>query len=253
MEGRTISDAAGEFTTGQSRIEVFGHDLVRDIIGQVSFTELLVLGIRGKRPTVAELRLVDAVLVTMADHGLTPSSLTARLVIDGAPESLQGAVAAGLLAVGSRFLGVVDEAAKLLRAVVGRAEPTDDAAAALVSDALAAGARVPGFGHNILRDGDPRVSALRDLARDEGVAGQYVDALDAMERAVADRLGPEIRPNATAAVAAVLSDLGYTPTQCRGIVLVARCAGLLAQLEDERAHPVARAVWEGARVSDSAG
>ena len=230
------------------RILVRGHDLA-ELIPRLSFTEMLLLDLTGAVPPRAHVRLVDAVLVTIMEHGPTPSSLAARLVLDGAPESLQGAVAAGLLAVGSRFLGVIDEAASLLQRVVagGGVEEEGLARAAdrEVGDLVRQGARVPGLGHNLHQREDPRVSVLLALAREQDVAGRHVQALEAVHRA-ARRHGKDLIVNAAGAVGAILSDLGYPPDQVRGFALVARCAGLFAHVVDERRHPQARSLWEQA-------
>lgn len=225
------------------RIEVRGRDLARDLIGKVSFTEMFLLDLVGEEQPASHVRVVDAVLVAMTEHGITPSTLAARLVLDGAPESTQGAVAAGLLAAGSRFLGVIEEAAALLQSV--RAEDSVTVSArARVHELVASGNRVPGFGHNLHANEDPRVDALLRLAREEGVADAHVDCLHALREAVTLETGRQLIPNAAGAVAAILLDLGYGIGEIRGFALVARCAGLVAHVADERRHPVARAVWQ---------
>ncbi len=230
-------------TTVGDRIEVRGRDLARDLIGKVSFTEMLLLDLHGEEQPAGHVRMVDAILVALTEHGITPSTLAARLVLDGAPESTQGAVAAGLLATGSRFLGVIEEAAALLQAVCVE-EAVADSAHARVRGIVASGGRVPGFGHNLHAREDPRVETLLGLAREEGLAGRHVACLDVLRATVARETGKKLIPNAAAAVAAILSDLGYAPGDIRGFALVARCAGLVAHVADERRQPVARAVWQ---------
>jgi citrate synthase len=236
--------------TVDDRIEVRGRDLARELIGHVSFTEMLLLDLHGEPQPPAHVRMVDAVLVALTEHGITPSTLAARLVLDGAPESTQGAVAAGLLATGSRFLGVIEEAAALLRAVAAE-EPVEEGARRHVRALLDGGGRVPGFGHNLHAREDPRVEVLLELAEREGVAGKCVAALAPLREAVAEATGRPLIPNAAAAVAAVLSDLGYGPDEIRGFALVARCAGVFAHIADERRHPIARAVWQGFHEHDN--
>ncbi len=187
---------------------------------------------------------------SLTEHGITPSTLAARLVLDGAPESTQGAVAAGMLATGSRFLGVIEEEAATLLQAVCAEEPVADSARARVRELVTSGSRVPGFGHNLHTRADPRVEALVGLAREENVAGRHVAGLDALRTVVAEETGKELIPNAAAAVAAILSDLGYAPADIRGFALVARCAGLVAHVADERRHPLARAVWQDFHQDD---
>jgi citrate synthase len=229
-------------------IEVRGYDLAADLIGNVSFAEMMLLDLTGERPSPAHVRVVDAVLVAMMEHGITPSTLAARLVLDGAPESAQGAVAAGLLAGGSRFLGVIDEAGALLQEVV-RAAGTDapDAAARSAVERLVTGNKpIPGLGHNLHAPEDPRVRALIELAQREGAAGPHVAALDPLQAAARELVGHPLIINAAGAVAAILSDLGFPPEEMRGFALVARCAGLVAHVADERRRPIARDVWQRA-------
>ena len=144
-------------------ITVRGRDLASDLMGKVTFTELAFLLVRGREPTAQETVLLDAVLVSLAEHGLTPTVLAARLTHTGAPESLQGAVAAGLLGAGSVFLGVVEDTAVFLEGVVADAGAGGDlvaAAAAAVRARLAAGGRIPGLGHPVHKAGDPRTARI---------------------------------------------------------------------------------------------
>jgi citrate synthase len=246
-------DASGPplSATVDGRILVHGVDLASELIGTTSFTEMLLFELDGAIPSAARARVVDGVLVAIMEHGITPSSLAARLVQDGAPESLQGAVSAGLLATGSQFLGVIEEAASLLQGIVAAAGDGDDlrtAADAAAADLRAAGRRIPGFGHNLHGDADPRVPVLLDLIEREGLAGRHVEALAALTEAVHVQLDRRLAVNAAAAIGAVLSDLGYAPDAIRGFALVARCAGLFAHVVDERRRPFARDVWERAHV-----
>jgi citrate synthase len=225
-------------------IVVRDRDLSHDLIGKLTFTEMMLLDLSGELPSPAEVRAVDAAMVTIMEHGVTPSSLTTRLVLDGAPESLQGAIAAGLLATGSRFLGVIEQAAETLDAVVAAAVGGDlaSAARAAAAERLADGGHLPGFGHHVHRGGDPRVQALRDVAVEEALAGTYFAALDALAAAAAQR-GLEVPVNAAGAVAALLREVGVPTAGMRGFALVARCAGLFAHALDERRSPSVRGAW----------
>src|SRR6266496_5047405 len=123
-------------------ITLMGRDLASDLMGKVTFTELTFLLVRKRMPSEQETRLLDAVLVSLADHGLTPTALAARLTHTGAPESIQGAIAAGLLGAGSVFLGVVEDTARFLDEIID----SDGDAAAAVAARIAAGQRIPGLG-----------------------------------------------------------------------------------------------------------
>src|SRR5918998_5372728 len=101
-------------TSDADSITVMGRDVARDLMGRTTLTELAFLVVQRRPPSAEETRLLDAVLISLADHGLTPIALSARLTHTGAPESLQGAVAAGLLGAGSVFLGVVEDTVRFL-------------------------------------------------------------------------------------------------------------------------------------------
>lgn len=225
-------------------IMVRGKDLVKDLIGKLSFTELLLLHLSGTPPNSAQRAMVDAVMVTIMEHGLVPSAVVARLTHYGAPESLQGAVAAGLLGVGDRFAGTASETAALLDSVA-RAPEAQRAALAdeLVQALRERGQPVPGFGHPIHRGGDPRVARLLDVAREARCSGAYLAALALLESAVARISGKALVTNVSAAIAAVLLEAGVDARAIRGIVLTARCAGLVGHLLEEMDRPVAETMW----------
>src|SRR6266704_5251307 len=118
-------------TSDATSISLLGRDLAADLMGQVTFGELAFWLVALHRPAPGELRVFEAVLVALADHGFTPSAIAARLTLTGAPESVQGAMAAGLLGGGSRFLGVTEDCGRFLaeslaaHAAAGNALPAD--------------------------------------------------------------------------------------------------------------------------------
>jgi citrate synthase len=240
-----MSDALPPISTTEGdEIIVRGHRLAGALLGQVSFTEMFLLDMDGALPDAHRVRMVDAVLVALMEHGITPSTLAARLVLDGAPESTQGAVAAGLLAVGSRFLGTVEQAAELLQRIVSATGTSPVAAARLeVQRMLAGGERIPGLGHNLHSGVDPRVEVLIRIAEEQDLRGAHVDALYALRDVAAGESGRDLIINAAGAIGAILSDMGYPPSKMRGFALVARAAGVVAHIVDEQAHPMARDVW----------
>jgi citrate synthase len=175
------------------------------------------------------------------EHGLTPSALAARLVYSSAPEAMQGAVAAGLLGVGSRFVGTVEGCAALLERIVAGERPES-----IVAEHRAARAPLPGFGHDIHVPDDPRTPRLFEIARAHGVAGAHVAAVEALSAALDAALGRHITINATGAVAAALGDCGIPAAIMRGFALVARCAGLIGHVLEERERPAMQSIWEAA-------
>lgn len=246
---RTMGITTNVGRANPQRIELRGHDLVNDLMGQASYTETLLLGITGRRPSPAEIHVVDAVLVSLVDHGLQPSALAARLTYAAAPDAVQGALAAGLLGAGSELLGSMEQAGKLLSAI-GEAVRGGAAAATAaereVSRLLAADLRVPGFGHQLHRDGDPRASRLLQVARETGIAGDEVGWL-ALIGAELKRTDRPVAPNATGVAAAILLGVGIPWRLHRGVAIVSRAAGLLAHIAEEIKQPITPLVRDALR------
>jgi citrate synthase len=229
-------------TTTADSITVRGHDLAGELMGKITFTELAFLLVQGRMPERGETVLLDAVLVSLADHGLTPTVLAARLTHTGAPESLQGAVAAGLLGAGSVFLGVVEDAAVFLAGVVGKGAGDEAGllagADAAVAARLDAGGRVPGLGHPIHKVEDPRTPRMYAIAAEAGVLGPHLRALEMVAAAAAARTGRALPINGAGAAGAALADLGFAPEIVRGFALLARTAGIVAHLAEEMERPM---------------
>ena len=224
------------------RIALRGRDLVGELIGEVGFTAALFHHILGRIPSPGEVRIVDAVLVTLMEHGLTPSAIAARLVYMSSPEALQAGVAAGLLAVGGRFVGTMEGTAALLDEIVAA---TDRAAAARrIAEAHREARRpVPGFGHHLHRPDDPRTPKLLAVARAEGVPGAHIAALEALAAAVDAAVGKHVTINATGAIAAVLREIGVPARLMRGFAVISRAAGLVGHIAEEQARPAAGEIW----------
>lgn len=229
------------------RIEVRGRDLVADLIGKRSFTQMLLFHLLGREPAPREVAVTDAVLVAIMEHGLVPSAVAARLTLLGAPESLQGAVAAGLLGVGDRFAGTASACAEVLdRIVAAPAAERSRLAETTVESFRRERRPLPGFGHPVHRSGDPRVPRLIEVARAQGVPGSYLEALQLLDAAVARVLGRPLPMNVSAAIGAVLREIDVPAIAIRGVVLTARCAGLAGHLLEEMQDPSADEMWQAA-------
>ena len=240
-------DAPTTSIASHSADDVFirGRSLCKDLIGQRSFTEVMYFQILGRMPNPDQTALIDACLVALMEHGLTPSVLSARLTYSSAPEALQGAVAAGLLGVGSRFVGSMEGCAALLKRIV-TAKDGESEAKRIAVEHRTARAPMPGFGHPTHKPDDPRAQRLLELARSRTVAGQHVAAIETLSGAVDAVYGRHITINATGAIAAVLSDCGVPAEIARGFGLIARCAGLVGHLYEEHQKPAMRAIWDAA-------
>lgn len=224
----------------ESAIAYRDRDLVSELIGQKAFVEVFFYQTIGRDPTPSELRIVEAVLVVLMEHGFTPSAIAARMVYSSSPENLQAGVAAGLLAVGSQFVGTMENCSRLLARLVDQ----NASAQQLAADYRQRRAPVPGFGHHLHRPDDPRVAPLLELAASEGVAGPYTGALQALSRAVDEEWGRHVTINTTGAVAAVLSDIGVPVDLMRGFAVVSRAAGLVSHIAEEQAEPAGRFIWK---------
>jgi citrate synthase len=225
---------------------VRGKSLCHELIGKVTFTEMTFFHVLGRMPSPAQTAVLDACLVTLVEHGLTPSVLATRLVASSAPEAMQGAVAAGILAVGSVFVGTVEGCATLLARVVAAGEQVDDEARRIAGEHRATRRPVPGFGHPTHKPDDPRPACILAVAEAHGVSGRHVAALRALARAVDEAHGKHLTINATGAVAAALGDCGVPAEIMRGFAILARCAGLVGHVHEEQRRPAMRAIWEAA-------
>ncbi len=219
-------------------------NLVEELIGKLSFTEMMYFQLMGKRPSAAQTRILDAVLVTLMEHGLTPSVIAARMVYDSSPESLQSAVAAGLLCVGSTFVGTMEGCAKLLEEMLAAPEGEAARARSIAERHRAAKTPLPGFGHPIHKPDDPRSPRLLALAEEAGVPGRHVRALRALAAEVDAVYGRHITINATGAIAALLAEIGIPQPVMRGVAMVSRAAGLVGHIREEQLDPAARYIWE---------
>jgi citrate synthase len=242
-------------SSDEASIRLLGHDLAQDLLGKVGFAELAFWLVAMRRPTAGELRLFEAVLVALADYGFTPSAIAARLTLTGAPESVQGALAAGLLGGGSRFLGVTEDAGRFLAAALaGRADrdgdlPTSDAGwDDLARDAVqvqrVAGRYVPGLGHNVHRHGHPRTPVLLRIATEEGLRGPHLRLFEAIGRVHPQLLGRTLPLNGAGVCGAALCDLGFPVEILRGFALLARAAVLLGHIAEEMRRPVGLTVYD---------
>jgi citrate synthase len=233
-------------TSTADDVIVRGLSLCGDLLGQLTFTEMMFFQILGRRPTPAQTVVLDACLVALMEHGLTPSALAARLVYGSAAEAMQGGVAAGLLAVGGQYVGTVEGCAALIARIAAADDPAEEARH-VVDEHRSVRAAVPGFGHVQHKPDDPRTPRLFALAREQGVAGRHVDAVQLLSAALDRAARTHITINATGAVAAILADCGVPPEIMRGFAIIARCAGLVGHIHEEQERPAMRAIWAAAQ------
>ncbi len=223
------------------RVEVRGRDLAGELMGRVSFTEYFHLLLTGREPTPDQRFFLDLLLVAIAEHGMMPTNVAARMTLAADPAALQGAVAAGILGAGPVVLGTSGECARLLESASARVaagEESADVATEVARSAQAEGTKLPGFGHPVHRPLDPRAERILELADQRGVSGVHVELARRLRDAVAGAWGKPLPMNVAMPIAAVMLDLGYAPSMVKAVPILARTAGLLAHLVEEQERPL---------------
>jgi citrate synthase len=227
-------------------ITLFGKSLPDEILGHLSFGDMAFLELTARAPTANESRMFNAMLVTLVEHGLTPSSMVARLTYLGAPESLQAAVAAGLCGLGSVFVGSVEDSAKMLY----DAMPTpssdvdfDALAKQAVATFSASKTIVPGIGHPFHKPVDPRAPRLIEIAKETGFNGPYVELIQAIAAEAGTARHRVLPANATGILGALCCEMGFDWKICRGLGVMARAVGLVGHILEESRNPIARSLW----------
>ena len=223
------------------RVEVRGRDLSGDLMGRLTFTEYFHLLLTGREPTEDQHFFLDLLLVAIAEHGMMPTNVAARMTLDADPGSLQGAVAAGILGCGPVILGTSEACARLLveaqEKVASGGEP-----AAVATDVArtvhASGGRLPGFGHPVHRPRDPRAERILELADERGVSGPHVLLARHLRDAAEATWGRPLTMNVSMPIAAVMLDLGFASGTVKAVPILARTAGLLAHLVEEQQNPL---------------
>ncbi|WP_439685580.1 citrate synthase [Cupriavidus oxalaticus] len=237
------------------QVVIHGLDLCEDIVGKLDFGQMAFLQIFGRLPEQNELRMFNAMMVILVEHGITPSSLATRMTYCGAPESVQAAVAAGLLGLGSVFVGSLDNAARLLQESLPEGNDADVDISALASEIVASYRSrkeiIPGIGHPFHKPIDPRTPALFKVARETGFDGPYIRLMEAVGREAERQANRALPVNVTGAMAAVASEMGISWKICRGLAVAARSVGLVGHILEEMRQPMAETLY--LRIEHEAG
>jgi citrate synthase len=223
------------------RIEIRGRDLCRDLMGRLTFTEFFYFLLTGRIATEEQRFFLDLLLIAIAEHGLTPTAQAARMTLSAAPDSMQAAVAAGILGCGPAILGTAEACGALLIAARRRSdsgEDPDTAVRTVAREIHRSGGRAPGFGHPVHRPTDPRAERILELALARGAAARHVDLAMRFRTAVSEIWQKALPMNVSMPIAAVLLDQDFPPEMIKAVPILARTAGLLAHLADERERPI---------------
>jgi citrate synthase len=234
------------------RIVVRGHDLPSEVLGHMDLAAFSFLQLTGRRPTDEQARVYNALLITLVEHGLTPSALAARLTYAGAPESLQAAVAAGLCGLGSVFVGTTEGSAAMLAEALADDPDTDLAVAAerIVASFRERKALVPGLGHPFHKPIDPRTPRLFEIAEECGLRGRYCELMELVGVEAERVSGRSLPVNATGAIGALCNELGLPLKAVRGLGVMARAIGLVGHILEESEQPIGVELWR--RADDEA-
>jgi citrate synthase len=238
--GRQENRSSAICASNAETIVVRGKDLCAELIGHVTFTDHVWLLIAGQLPTAEQRRVLDATLVAIAEHGFVPSVQAARMTFAAAPESMQGAVAAGLLGCGSVILGAAQDAGRFLDEIVTRAAGAslEDTARTVLAEYRAAKKAIPGYGHPLHRDYDPRARRLLAVLGETQLPQRYSTVAHALVRWMPEVVGKPLALNVSGAIAAVMLDAGYPLLALKGVPLLARTASLIAHLLEEQQRSV---------------
>lgn len=229
-----------------TQIKVHGLDLCNEIVGVVDFGQMAFLEIFARLPLPNEARMFNAMMVILVEHGITPSSLATRLTYCGAPEAVQASVAAGLLGLGSVFVGSLDNAAKMLQEALPDPQVSVDLkqlAADIVSTSRGRREIIPGIGHPFHKPIDPRTPALFRVAEETGFRGRYVELMENIGAEAAKQSGRPLPVNVTGAMAAIASEFRLPWKMCRGLAVAARAVGLVGHIIEEMRQPMAEEIY----------
>ena len=227
-------------------ITVFGRSLPDEILGHLSFGDMAFLELTARVPTPGESRMFNAMLVTLVEHGLTPSTLVARMTYLGAPEALQAAVAAGLSGLGSVFVGSVEGSAKMLSEAMPKPDPAADLdalARGIVAKFAAENAIIPGIGHPFHKPIDPRTPRLIAIAQETGFEGPYVKLMQRVAAEAGATRKRDLPCNATGILGALACEMGFDWKICRGLGVMARAVGIVGHILEESRNPMALDLW----------
>lgn len=236
------------------QIVVRGKSLPDDILGKMNIGDFSYFQLTGRVPTPQQSQVFNAIIVTLAEHGITLSSLVARMTYAGAPESMQAAVAAGLCGLGSVAVGTMEGSARFLSDALPSGDSDDVDLDRLAQDIVARfraqRASIPGLGHLIHKPIDPRTPRLFAIAEENGLSGRYVELMKRVQIEAERVTGKSLPINATGAIGAICCELGFSWKICRGFGVMARAIGLVGHILEEIERPISGEIWR--RIEEEA-
>ncbi len=216
---------------GPGKIRVRGYDIA-EIMEKLSYAQVVYLILKGELPGEAEAELMNAVLVSSIDHGATPPSVLGTRTVMSGGNSLNAAIAGGVLVIGDTHGGAIENAARIMQDWAKK-EGAPTALAGQLVDWLKEGKRrMPGFGHRLHKI-DPRTGKLFEIAARHGYSGRHIELCKAVEKALAEKTGRELPINVDGAIAAVISDMGFDWRLGKAFFIISRTPGLVAHAYEE--------------------
>ncbi len=216
---------------GPGKIRIKGYNIA-DIMENLSYAEAVYLILKGELPSKPEAALMNAILVSSMDHGASPPSvLGTRTVVSGG-NSLNAAIAGGVLVIGDTHGGAIEQSAKILQEWAKKGDNPSELAGQLVDWLGSTKKRMPGFGHR-LHNVDPRTGKLFEIAERHGYKGKHIELCKAVEKALEEKTGKKLPINVDGAIAAVISDMGFDWRLGKGFFIISRVPGLLAHAYEE--------------------
>jgi citrate synthase len=227
------------------KIQVRGN-AIEDLIGHRTFGEVLYLLLLGKLPSTEHARMLEAIIISVIDHGVKPPSTIAAVTVANTGASLNSAVAAGILAINKYHGGAIEDAMKAIGEAVElqtmQGLDANRAAEKVVAIYKERGQRISGFGHRF-HAADPRTVRLFELAKELNIAGKFIEQAEVLEQVLSAKSSKTLPINADGAIAACLCEMNFPPKIANGIFMIARTSGLVAHVvEEQENNPPMRTV-----------
>ncbi|MGD9488641.1 MAG: citryl-CoA lyase [Calditrichaceae bacterium] len=219
-----------------NNLSVRGYKL-DELMGKVSYAQMIYLLFKGDMPSENIGKMIESILVSSVDHGTTPPSVLSALTVASTGAPMNAAVAAGILSISKYHGGAIEDCMHILRQgmdlVKNDGQSFDAAAKSVIDDYQAIKKRLSGFGHRLHTD-DPRTKKLFKIADELGIAGDYVQMVNAFVKMLKMETGKSLPLNVDGAIAALLCEMDFDPMLANAFFMIARVPGLVAHVYEEK-------------------
>ena len=232
----------GTSTSNTEQFRMRGRDVLTEVLGEKSFSETFYLLVTGRELPPEHIRVFDACMVILMDHGITPTALVARMVHDSLPDDVQMPMIAGAMMVGNKFAGTMAGAGAILQEGCMHDGDKREWAAGVVKDFREKKKFIPGYGHPYYFPTDPRADRMFQIADEAGVDGKYIELAKVLGEEIENARGKPLTLNVTGALGAVLNEIDFPVEVMRAVAAVGRAAGLIGHVYEEMQNPIVPAV-----------